>query len=111
MKTYCFALDLKDNPALIAEYRRWHQPGVIWPEVVEQIRSGGVLQETIFLLDTRMVMVLTTTDDFCLDTKRAQDRKSAVMQRWEALMDKFQQPLPQAANGEKWMLMEKIFDV
>jgi len=25
------------------------------------------------------------------------------------LMGKFQQPLPQAANGEKWLLMQKIF--
>lgn len=111
MKTYCLALDLKDDPALIAEYRRWHERSVIWPEVVEQICGGGVLREMIFLLGTRMVMVLTTTDDFCFETKRARDRESSVMQRWEALMDKFQQTLTLSIAGEKWVRMENIFDV
>lgn len=111
MKTFCLALDLKDDPALIAEYCRWHKPGQIWPEVVEEIRRHGVVRERIFLVGTRMVMVLETTDDFCFETKSAANRASDVMQRWEALMDRFQQVLPQAAPGQKWVLMEEIFDV
>lgn len=111
MKTYCLALDLKDNPELMAEYRRYHEPDGIWPEVVEQIKGDGVLSEQIYLLGTRMVMVLTTTDDFSMEAKAAKLAASPVMQRWELLMDKYQQRLPQAAPGEKWVLMEKIFEV
>jgi L-rhamnose mutarotase len=111
VKTYCLALDLKDDPALIAEYRRWHQPEHIWPEVVRHIRQQGVLREQIFLLGTRMVMVIETCEDFSFEARNANDQASPVMRRWESLMNGFQQPLPQAANGEKWVLMEKIFDI
>jgi L-rhamnose mutarotase len=110
MKTYCLALDLKDDPALIQEYRRYHQPDVIWPEVMESIRAHGVLSEHIFLLGTRMVMVLQTTDNFSLEKKAAIDKENPAMQAWEELMWRFQQPVPGARTGEKWVLMEKIFE-
>jgi L-rhamnose mutarotase len=111
MKTYCLALDLKNDPALIAEYIRYHQPSIIWPEVVDNIKGQGILSEEIFLLGTRLVMVLRTTDSFSLEEKAAVDCANVKMQAWEDLMWKYQQPLPQAKPGEKWILMEKIFDV
>ena len=69
MTTYCLALDLKDAPTLIAEYKRYHEPGVIWPEVVDRIKSDDVISEEIFLLGTRMVMVLRTEDHFSFEAK------------------------------------------
>lgn len=111
MKTYCLALDLKNDPNLIAEYKRFHQPDVVWPEVIENIRNNGIISEEIFLLGTRLVMVLRTTDSFTFEAKEATDRANPHMQAWEELMARFQQPLPQALRGEKWVLMEKIFDV
>jgi L-rhamnose mutarotase len=30
---YCFALDLKDDPRSIAEYRKHHE--TIWPEITQ----------------------------------------------------------------------------
>lgn len=111
MKTYCLALDLKDDPALIAEYKRYHEPGHIWPEVVENIKSQGILSEEIFLLGTRMVMVLRTTDDFSFETKAALDQANSKMMEWEKLMWKYQQPTLQARPGDKWVLMEKIFAI
>jgi L-rhamnose mutarotase len=110
MKMYCLALDLKDDPALIEEYKRYHQPDIIWPEVMENIRTHGVLSEEIFLLGTRMVMVLQTTDDFSFEQKAALDKVNPSMQAWEELMWRFQKAVPQAKPGEKWVLMEKIFE-
>lgn len=111
MKIYCLALDLKNDPALIAEYKQYHEPGHIWPEVVEDIKERGILREEIFLLGTRMVMVLHTTEDFSFEAENAIDRANSRMQEWETLMWKYQQPVPQARPGEKWILMEKIFEV
>jgi L-rhamnose mutarotase len=111
MKTYCLALDLKDDPALIAEYKLYHQPGHIWREVVENIKSQAILSEEIFLLGTRMVMVLRTTDEFSFEAKAVLDRANSRMMEWEKLMWKYQQPTPQARPGEKWVLMEKIFAI
>jgi L-rhamnose mutarotase len=110
MKTYCLALDLRDEPDLIAEYRKYHEPGTIWPEIVENIKSQGILRETIFLIGNRMVMVLETTDDFSFEAKAAFDQANPKMREWEDLMWKYQKALPQARPGEKWIQMEKIFE-
>ena len=78
--------------------------------MLQSIRATGVLSEQIFLLGTRMVMVLQTTDDFSFEAKAAQDQTNSTMRTWEELMWRFQQPVPQARPGEKWVLMEKIFE-
>jgi L-rhamnose mutarotase len=111
MKTYCFALDLHDDPVLIEQYRRYHEAKNIWPEVVERICSGGVISEQIYLAGNRLFMILQTTDEFSLEAKRAADNESPKMREWEELMWKYQKPLPQTEPGEKWVLMEKIFEV
>jgi L-rhamnose mutarotase len=111
MKTYCLALDLQDDPALIAEYKRHHQPGNIWPEVAANIKDQGILSEEIFLLGSRMVMVLRTSDTFSFEAKAESDRTTPKVLAWEELMWRFQKPVPQAKPGEKWVLMEKIFEL
>ena len=111
MKTYCLTLDLHDDPDLIEEYKRYHQPGKIWPEVVDNILTQGILSEEIYLAGTRMVMVLRTTDDFSFAAKSEADLANTRMQAWEALMWKYQKPVQGAKPGEKWVLMEKIFEV
>lgn len=111
MKTYCLALDLKDDPVLIEEYKQYHKPEKIWPAVVENIKSMGILSEEIYLIGTRLFMILQTTDDFSFQAKIAADHADPDMQKWEALMWKYQKPLPEALPGEKWVLMEKIFEI
>lgn len=111
MKTWCLALDLKDDPALIEKYKWYHRTENIWPEVVENIRGQGILSEQIYLAGNRLVMILETTDDFSFDTKAATDTASPKMQEWEKLMWIYQKPLPQAKPGEKWILMNKIFEL
>src|SRR5579875_2197916 len=108
LKIHCFMLDLRNDPELITEYRRYHELGSIWSDVLAAIRANGVLKEQIFLLGTRMVMVLQAEDNFSLEAKIAADRANPRMQEWERLMSRFQQPAPGAAPGEKWALMEKI---
>jgi L-rhamnose mutarotase len=110
MKTYCLALDLHDDPDLIAEYRKYHEPSTIWPKIGENIKNQGILREAIFLIGNRMVMVLETADDFSFEAKAASDQANPYMQQWEELMWKYQKALPQARLGEKWIQMEKIFE-
>ncbi|HXO98996.1 MAG TPA: L-rhamnose mutarotase, partial [Luteibacter sp.] len=56
MTWQCLALDLRDDPALIAEYERWHTKAFIWPEIVESIRTAGILDMQIFRTGNRLVM-------------------------------------------------------
>jgi L-rhamnose mutarotase len=108
-KRYCLTLDLKDDPKLIAEYKQYHSPGKAWPEITQSIRDAGIESMEIYLLGTRMFMIMEVNDNFCFEAKARADRLNPKVQEWEELMGKFQQPLPQAANGEKWLLMQKIF--
>jgi L-rhamnose mutarotase len=111
MKTYCLTLDLQEDRSLIEEYKRHHRRENIWPEVIESILSQGVLSESIYLLGSRLVMILQTTDEFDLEAKVAADAENAKMREWESLMWKNQKLLPSSRSGEKWVLMENIFEL
>jgi L-rhamnose mutarotase len=109
MTRFCFALDLKDNPALIAEYMDWHKR--VWPEIKISIATAGILNLEIYRVGDRMFMVMETNDTFRLEEKAQQDALNPIVQEWEQLMWKYQKPLPFARPGEKWMLMERIFQL
>jgi L-rhamnose mutarotase len=106
-RRYCLALDLQDDPQLIAEYRRHHEH--VWPEVTQSIRDSGIEDMEIYLLGTRLFMIVEVSERFSFDAKSEADRDNPKVQEWERLMWKFQRPLPQAKAGEKWILMERIF--
>jgi L-rhamnose mutarotase len=106
-KRYCLTLALKDDQTLIAEYRRYHER--IWPEITSSIKDSGILDMEIYLLGTRMFMIMEVDDRFSFETKAAADRTNPKVREWEELMSKFQEPLAQAKPGEKWLLMEQIF--
>jgi L-rhamnose mutarotase len=111
MTWQCLALDLRDDPALIAEYERWHRKEFIWPEVVRSIRDAGIPDMQIFRTGNRLVMLMRVGEGFDASAKAAADAASERVQAWEALMSTFQQPLPWAKTGEKWVPMEPIFDL
>jgi L-rhamnose mutarotase len=104
---YCLTLDLKDDPALIAEYKKYHEK--IWPEITASLKDSGIEDAEIFLLGTRMCMILEVNEHFSFEAKAEADRKNPKVQEWEELMWKFQKALPQATEGEKWLRMERIF--
>lgn len=107
IRRYCLALDLKDDHQLIAEYKRYHEK--IWPEITESLKDSGIEDLEIYLLGTRLFMILETSEEFSFAAKAEADRANPKVQEWEKLMWKFQKPLPQAKPGEKWILMERIF--
>jgi L-rhamnose mutarotase len=106
-RRYCLTLDLKNNPALIAEYKRYHQK--VWPEITKSIRDSGIEDMEIYLLGTRMFMIMEVNEKFSFEAKSRADAANPKVQEWEQLMWKFQQALPEAKPGEKWLPMERIF--
>ena len=109
MQRFCLALDLKDDPELIADYERWHAQGEGWPEVRANDLKAGILDLQIYRTGNRMFMLLETDDQFTFEKKKEIDADSPHVQKWERLMWTFQQPLPWAKAGEKWVLMNQIF--
>lgn len=108
MQRHYYALDLKDDAAAIAEYERWHRPDMVWPEIVASIRSAGIEEMEIFRTGNRLVMVVQVADDHVPAPKQESDAKT---QEWEALMDRYQQRLPWAEAGQKWVPMGRIFSL
>lgn len=109
VKRYCQTLDLKDNPELIAEYRKRHSEGEAWQEIMDGIREVGILEMEIYLVGTRLFMIVETPLDF--NWSEAMSRLSTLprQQEWEDYMSEFQVAPPGASSDEKWVLMERIF--
>jgi L-rhamnose mutarotase len=106
-RRFCLTLDLKNDPQLIAEYKKHHQ--AIWPEVRESLFASGIQDLEIYLLGTRMFMIMEVGQNFSWAAKQEADGNNPKVQEWETLMWKFQSALPGAKPGEKWLLMERIF--
>ncbi len=109
MKRFCLALDLKDDPALIKEYETYHEN--VWPQIKQSITDAHIISMEIYRTANRLFMIMETTDDFSFEAKAQMDTVNEKVQEWEKLMWKFQQPLAWAKEGEKWVIMNKIFSL
>lgn len=107
MIRYCLALDLKDDPQLIAAYEEYHAS--VWPEIIASIKEAGINALEIYRIDNRLFMIIEADDAFSFEKKAAMDAENEIVMQWEKLMWKYQQALPNAGPGEKWVLMKKIF--
>jgi len=109
MPRHCLTLDLRNDPAKIAEYKRYHEK--IWPEVRDSLFAAGVKQMEIYLLGTHLFMVMDVASDFSFERKAAMDAANAKVLEWEALMGNFQ-AVPEGADPvRRWQPVEKVFDL
>lgn len=109
MARYALALDLKDDPRAIAEYEEWHRK--VWPEIKSSITDSGINLMQIFRTGNRLFMIIETGETFSFEQKAEMDATNPKVLEWEQLMDRFQQRLPWAKPGEKWVVMDKIFEL
>jgi L-rhamnose mutarotase len=78
---------------------------------LHSIRSAGIESMEIYRLKNRLFMIMEVNEAFSFAQKNAADAADEKVREWEALMWKYQQSLPFAKPGEKWILMEKIFEL
>jgi L-rhamnose mutarotase len=109
VKRYCQTLDLKDDPALIAEYVKRHSQAEAWPEIRAGIREVGILEMELYILGTRLFMVVETPLDFDWDSAMSRLATLPRQAEWEEYMSIFQLAKPGATSAEKWQLMDRIF--
>jgi len=109
MKRYCLALDLIDDEALIAEYEACHDN--IWPEIIKSIKGSGIESMEIYRTGNRLFMIMEVNDSFSFEAKGKADASNLKVQEWETLMWTYQQAIPHAKAGEKWLLMDMIFKI
>lgn len=106
---HCFTLDLKNDPQLIQEYEAHHKK--MWPEITASIKEAGITNMELYRFENRLFMIMDVAEDFSFERKQKIDRENKTVQVWEDLMWRYQQALPGAQPGEKWVLMKKIFQL
>ena len=111
VKRYCQTLDLKDDPELIKEYVKRHSEMYAWPEIRECIRSVGILEMEIYILGTRLFMIVETPLDFEWDAAFEKLAGLPRQREWDEYMSIFQLSDPKASSAEKWKLMHRIFSL
>ena len=107
VRRFALALDLKEDPELIAAYEAHHK--TVWPEILDSLEEAGILRMDIYRIRNRLFMHLEVSGDFSFERKAALDAANPAVQRWETLMGTYQQALPLAKPGEKWLLMDPVF--
>jgi L-rhamnose mutarotase len=109
MARYCFALDLKDDEKLIAEYEHFHKKENAWPAITKSIRDAHILDMEIYRTGNRLFMIMEVSAEYSQALKASIDANEPKVKEWETLMDTYQQRLPWAKEGEKWVPMQEIF--
>src|SRR6266446_9895035 len=97
-RRFCFTLDLKDDPALIAEYRKYYEK--IWPEVTRGLKDSGIENLEIYLLGSCMFMIMEVDQNFSFEKKAEVHENNPKVHAWEQLMRRFQETLPTASQGK-----------
>lgn len=110
-KRYCQTMNLKQDSKLIEEYKNRHKKENIWKEIVEGIKSVGILEMEIYLIDNKLFMIVETLEDFNWDIAMAKLATLPRQQEWEDYMAIFQDTAQGISSAEKWQLMERIFNL
>ena len=106
-KRFCLALDLKNEPALIEEYLKYHSPEHYWNVIGEGIKKAGVEVMDIYNVDNRLFMICEMHVDVDLDEAWQKKGTYERQAEWGALMSQFQQALP--GHKLEWVLMKRVY--
>ncbi|HCI54717.1 MAG TPA: L-rhamnose mutarotase [Bacteroidales bacterium] len=110
-KRYCKTLLLEDDPDLIEAYKRVHAPGAAWPQITQGMKEVGILDMEIYIHGNRLFMIMDTVADFDHEKAMAELAQKPLQAEWEAYVSRFQRTNSNASAGEKWQLMERIFEL
>jgi len=108
-KRFCKTLELRNDPELIAAYKKVHARENLWPEIMQGIREVGIIDMEIYLAGTRLFMIMDTVPDFDHEKAMAELAQKPRQKEWEAYVSRFQRSSAEATADEKWQLIERIF--
>lgn len=110
-KRYCKTLTLRNDPSLIEDYKKVHSPGEIWPEINQGMREVGILNMEIYILGTRLFMIMDTVPDFDHEAAMKELASKPRQAEWEAYVSRFQNTSADATADDKWQVMDCIYEM
>ena len=108
-KRYCKTLELKNDPELIEEYKRIHSRENVWPEVTDGMREVGIIDMEIYLVGTRLFMIMDTVPEFEHQSAMKELMKKSRQLEWELFVSRFQITAEDGKSVDKWKLVERIY--
>ena len=108
-KRYCKTMELLNDFALIEAYKKAHAKGAAWPEITHGMKEAGIIDMEIYLLGTRLFMIMDTVADFDYDKAMSELALKPRQSEWEAYMSQFQDSSAEATADQKWQLMDRIY--
>jgi len=108
-KRYCKTMELLNDFALIEAYKKAHAKGAAWPEITQGMKEVGIIDMEIYLLGTRLFMIMDTVADFDYDKAMSELALKPRQSEWEAYMSQFQDSSAEATADQKWQLMDRIY--
>jgi L-rhamnose mutarotase len=108
-KRYCKTMELRNDKKLIEAYKKAHAKGAAWPEITRGMQEVGIIDMEIYLLGTKLFMIMDTVIDFDHDKAMAELARKPRQSEWEAHMSQFQVSSADASADQKWQQMERIY--
>lgn len=102
-------MELRNDTVLIEEYKKRHAKGAAWPEITQGMKEVGIIDMEIYLLGTKLFMIMDTVADFDHDKAMGELAQKPRQSEWEAHMSQFQDSSAEATADQKWQLMELIY--
>lgn len=109
VKRFVQTMELRDDPELIALYRKAHSEEECWKKIVEGIRAVGILEMELYILGTRLVMIVDAPTDFNWDEAMSRLATLPRQAEWEQYVARFQKCAEEQRSDEKWQMMERMF--
>jgi L-rhamnose mutarotase len=102
MPRHAFKLRIKADA--IEEYEREHTR--VWPALLAKLKQVGISDYSIFRRGQDLFLYLRV-DDF--DNAWNELDRDPVNQRWQALMSRLFEPVPDKSAGERFAMMKEVF--
>ena len=109
MKRFCYTLDLKNGNKLKDEYIKHHKN--VWPKIIDSMKESGIIKAEIYNIGNRLFLLIDTNDKFTEENKKKLDLKNPLVQKWESLMSNYQKKIEFSKTNDKWVKMNKIFEL
>lgn len=110
IKAYCITTNMVADTAMQNEYIKLHvEQQTLWPGVGEGFCNEGFQYIKMWKSDRRLVLIVGIPADMDLDEmSRMNAENHPKVQEWNEYMGQFQEALPGAAPGQKWVFMNQI---
>ncbi|WP_420322210.1 L-rhamnose mutarotase [Flagellimonas sp.] len=104
-KRTVMTLELKANEELLEAYKKVHEPGLVWPEIISNMKAIGVKDMEIYLYGYQAFLIMDTHLDFDMEKDGERWANMPREKEWQAYVAKFQKIDPKSKTVEKWKTM------